>query len=64
MLPGKVELLEKQNRRKKVPRVSKMFSHSISGSPTEEMIQNVFKILGTKMFIAELFKIIKKLETT
>lgn len=41
-----------------------MFSVSISGNPTEEMIQSAFKILGTKMFITELLKTIKKLEVT
>lgn len=40
-----------------------MLSH-ISGNPTEKMILNAFKILGAKMFITELFKIIAKLETT
>lgn len=43
---------------KKVPIVSKMLNH-ISGNTAEKMILNAFKILGTKMFITELFKIIK-----
>ena len=55
---------KKPNQKEKIPRVSKMFSFSISGNPTEEMIQSAFKILGTKMFITELLKIIKKLEIT
>lgn len=55
---------KKPNQKEKIPRVSKMFSVSISGNPTEEMIQSAFKILGTKMFITELLKTIKKLEIT
>ena len=49
---------KKPNQKEKIPRVS------ISGNPTEEMIQSAFKILGTKMFITELLKTIKKLEIT
>lgn len=55
---------KKPNQKEKIPRVSKMFCVSISGNPTEEMIRSVFKILGPKMFITELLKIIKKLEIT
>lgn len=32
----------------------------MSGNPTKEMTQNAFKILGTKIFITELLKIIQK----
>lgn len=63
MLPRNAELQEAKPEGK-IPRVSKMFSVSISGNPTEEMIQSAFKILGTKMFITELLKTIKKLEVT